>query len=479
MADFEVIFWVEWCLRCVLAVVILLRKRKPTIVLAWLVVVAFLPFAGAALYLLIGENRLGMRRRRKYKALVRAMETFQQKQQERSRVYQPVIDPRFAGVAALAESAGAYPPLGGNQLELLSDTELLFDRMAADIAEARHHCHLLFYILNPDAIGQRIGRALMKAVERGVACRLLVDAVGSRDFLRSALAGEMHEAGVQVVAALPVTPLRALFWRIDLRNHRKIAVIDGRVAYTGSHNISTPIYPRKQKFGAWVDASVRLTGPAVMPLQEVFLQDWAFSAGPFPEDDTGYFPKLQVGKESLAVQVLPTGPEVEEPLLMQVMVHAVDVARKRVVLTTPYFVPDEPLLMALRSSAMRGVETALIVPHYSDHPIAQAAGRSHYGHLLDAGVRIHEYTPGLLHAKTLTVDYDLAMIGTANLDVRSFQLNFESALLIFDDDMASRIHFLQTEYLSQSVELSMTKWKKRGTGKVLLDNIAKLATPLL
>lgn len=463
-----------------MALVILLRKRKPAVVLAWLAVVAFLPFIGVILYFFIGENRLGARRSRKYRALSLAKGRPQQRQQEMARVYQPEVDPRFQGVAALAESAGAYPLLGGNQMELLSDTAELFNRMVRDIEQAKHHCHLLFYIVNPDEIGQKVADALMGAAGRGVACRLLVDAVASRDFLWSPIASRLAEANVQVVAALPVTPFRAAFARMDLRNHRKIAVFDGQVAYTGSHNISTPIYPRKQKFGAWVDASVRLTGPAVMPLQDVFLQDWAFSASPLIEDDAGFFPEIKLDKgQSIAVQVLPTGPDVDEPVLMQVMVHAVDVARQRVVLTTPYFVPDEPILMALRSAAMRGVETLLVVPRYSDHPIAQAAGRSHYGHLMDAGVQIHEYTPGLLHAKTLTVDYDLAMIGSANLDVRSFLLNFESALLIFDDDMASQVHFLQTEYLSQSVELSHTAWKKRGTPKVLLDNIAKLATPLL
>jgi cardiolipin synthase len=303
--------------------------------------------------------------------------------------------------------------------------------------------------------------------------------VGSREFLRGPLCAELRAAGVEVAAALPVSLLRAAAARVDLRNHRKLAVLDGRVAYTGSHNVSMPIYPRKARYGAWVDATVRLEGPSVHDLQEVFLEDWHFATEKLPADDR-LMPLIEgVPPANVPIQVLPTGPENRESPLADVLLQALRAARERVVLTTPYFVPDEAFVATLRSAAMRGVQVSIVVPKHSDHALAQAAGRSQYGYLLEAGVKVFEHTAGLLHSKTLTVDGQMAVIGSANLDVRSFLLNFELCVLVYDPDFASQLHFLQASYVDASEALTIGAWKARGRGRVLWDNTAKLMGPLL
>ncbi|HKJ92862.1 MAG TPA: phospholipase D-like domain-containing protein, partial [Longimicrobiales bacterium] len=272
--------------------------------------------------------------------------------------------------------------------------------------------------------------------------------------------------------------LRAAASRVDLRNHRKLVVIDGQVAYMGSHNLTNPIYPRKKRFGAWMDASVRVRGPVVYEIQEVFLHDWAFNAGALRAEDR-FFPPTEVPEGNVVATVLPTGPGREEAPLLDIILQTLRMAHERVVLTTPYFVPEDAVLAAMRSAALRGVEVVLVVPKRSDQALANAAGRSHYGYLLDVGVEIWQFQGALMHAKTLTMDREFAIVGSANLDVRSFSLNFELALLVYDTDFASEVHFLQMSYLRDAERLTIEKWRRRGAARVLGDNVAKLITPLL
>ena len=469
----------EWVVRLSMAVVIMVRRRSAATASAWLVVVAFVPLVGAVAYFLVGENRLGQRRSRQYERVVGQVSPADHLRERYRRIVQPDLPFRFLSIARLAEAVGAGPPLGGNDLTLLSDTKETMQHLVADIDGAAHHCHLLYYIFHEDPTGVSIAQALLRASQRGVSCRLLADAVGSKKFLSSSLRRDLQRGGVQVIEVMPVNPLRAAVARVDLRNHRKLAVLDGRIAYAGSHNVSEPIYPRKARFGAWVDASVRVEGPAVHLLQDMFLQDWVFNGGQELSDEDLFPPYDSPLEATSPVQVLPTGPSSPEAPLVDVMLQAIRLAESRVVLTTSYFVPDEAILSAMRSAALRGVQVVLVVPKHSDHWIAQAAGRSHYGYLLDVGVEIFEFNDGLLHAKTLSIDRQFAVIGSANLDVRSFMLNFELALLVYDSDFASQVHYLQESYIHRSEGLVRHRWRKRGTTRVLLDNVAKLATPLL
>ena len=475
------LFVAEWAVRLIMFVIIVTRKRSANAALAWLAVVAFVPFLGAAAYFLFGEVRLGRRRSRQYLHLGEAMKRSPELRRQFTEQGPAEVDGRYQILANLAGSVGAREPRAGSRLELMDDPRELFTRVVEDIDAAEHHCHLLFYIADhyrKDPITTAVGEALIRARERGVACRMLLDAAGSRHFLRGGLAGRLRQAGVEVVAALPVNPLRAMVARLDLRNHRKLVVVDGRIGYLGSHNLTDPVYPGKEAYGDWMDASVRIEGPVVYDLQEVFLQDWAFSADTLHPDEA-FFPPIDVAEEGVITSLLPTAPSMDRTPLLDVILQTLQLARERVVLTTPYFVPDDSMLAAMRSAALRGVEVILVVPKKSDHAMAAAAGRSHYGFLLENGVRIQEYPGALLHAKTLTVDREFAIVGSANLDVRSFSLNFELALLVYDSDFASQLHYLQTEYLAKAEPLSHGAWRRRGPVQKVADNVARLVTPLL
>ncbi len=476
------VFVAEWVVRLVMFLVIITRKRSVTAALGWLVVVAFLPFAGAVLYLMFGEVRLGHRRSREYESLVDAVQASPELRRQFQRLGTPELCEPYRTISRLACAVGALDPRPRNSMELANEPADLFGRMVADIDSAEHHCHLVFYIADDsdhDPITRAVADALVRARRRGVSCRLLLDASGSRRFLRGATCRRLRAGGVEVAAALPVNALRAMVARIDLRNHRKLAVIDGRVGYMGSHNLTDPVYPGKAAFGEWMDISVRVEGPVVYDIQETFLEDWAFNAGALP-DDVAYFPPLDLPERGITASLLPTAPTRDRRApLLDVIVQTLQLARERVVLTTPYFVPDDALLAAMRTAALRGVEVVLVLPRRGDSKLTQAAGRSHYGYLLDAGVRILEYPGALLHAKTLTLDREFAILGSANLDVRSFSLNFELALLVYDTDFASQLHYLQEEYMEGADDVRPDAWARRGFLRTFGDNIARLTTPIL
>jgi cardiolipin synthase A/B len=305
--------------------------------------------------------------------------------------------------------------------------------------------------------------------------------VGSKRFPRSDLCARMQRAGVRVVEALPVNPVRMLLSRVDLRNHRKVVVIDGCVAYCGSQNMTDETFRdrRRRRLGPWIDSTVRLTGPAVQALQTVFLRDWAVDSGERMDDLTDLFPRASevVSGESV-VHVLSTGPGPQPDAIHSAMLAMLFGARHEIIMTTPYFVPDEATKAALINAAWRGVEVTLILPRRLDSRLVATASRAHYEDLLLAGVRIVEH-PGGLHAKAATIDRGLAMIGSANFDRRSFWLNFETTLFIYDPAFARELRFMQRHYEAEGREVPLSQWRKRSGWRRLRENSAQLISPLL
>lgn len=470
-------FITEWILRLGMGVLILLRRRSPATALAWLVVIGFVPVVGVIAYLLVGETRLG--RRAKAAAAFRSEAPLAGARAMAARALE-AVDESVRGIAALAAAMGARSAPSPHTIELVSGTEEFARRLIEDIEGAKRYCHLATFIIQRDATASAVIAALERAALRGVSCRLLADDAGSKRFLRSALRERASRAGVQVVPALPVHPIRALVARVDLRYHRKIVVIDGETAWLGSHNISDARYWGKNRYGEWIDASVRIRGGSACLFGHIFAMDWSFHAGEaLPGDEVCPDAEVPEPGGSRLLQVIPSGPDADEAPILDVLLQAISVARRRVVLTTPYFVPSEDVLSALRSAALRGVQVDLIVPKHSDHFFAQSAGRSHYGYLLEEGVAIHEYTGGLLHAKTLTIDDTVGAIGSANLDVRSFFLNFELIAILYDPEFALRLRKLQDVYAASSERLTLESWQGRGRARIFVDNVAKLLTPIL
>jgi cardiolipin synthase len=472
-----ILLLLEGAIRIFMVGVVLLRRRPSSQTLAWILVIVGLPVIGTLLYLLMGEIRLASRRIRQHREIMERIQASPPFVAADRSALKPELPEHFRQIAVLGEAVSEVDALGGNTLKLLGDADLWIDSLLTDIDECQFHCHLLFYIYLADHTGERVAEALILAAQRGVACRLLVDAVGSKPFLRSALCERMRQAGVKIVEALPVNPFRMLLYRIDLRNHRKIVVIDGSVGYTGSCNIADASFAPKARFAPWVDCMVRIQGPVVWDLQMLFVEDWYLDTGESLEDLLNIQP-LAVA-DGVPAQVIGTGPNAFNEGLRYLMQYAIHTAREELIITTPYFVPDNGMLTALSGAACRGVQTALVLPARNDSPLIAATSRSHYQYLLDSGVEVHQYHKGLLHAKTMTIDRSLALISTANLDRRSFELNFEVSLVVFDADFTSQLRFLQKTYMNDSVAVDAAAWRRRGLTPKLWDSAASLMSPLL
>ncbi len=465
----------ELVIRLVMLPVIVLRKEKPATCLAWLAVVFFEPLVGLGLYLLIGENRLGRRRLARRQRRRLQLQGSDYRQVEAEHVVAPGETDDFSVLVRLAEHVGGLPVVGGNSIALMSKTEEVIERLIAEIDAARLHVHLLFYIFQDDEVGRRVAAALVRAAGRGVTCRVLADAVGSRKLFRR-LAPYLRQHGVRIHPVLPANLWRLPFARLDLRNHRKLAVIDGTVALTGSQNIVEPSYGHKRA-GVWHDVMARVTGPVVRQLQGIFLEDWFYESGELLDDPALFPPSPADGR--IAVQVVPTGPDQPTDLFQDLIVRAIFLARRRVVITSPYFVPNEAMLLAMRLAALRGVQVDLVIPERSDHRMVNAAGSFYCEYLMRYGVRVFLFLEGMLHSKTLTIDDELAMFGSANYDIRSFSLNFELNLFVHAEEAVRQVHDLQQHYLTQSRQAIVGEWPSHTFVSRLKMNLAKLFSPLL
>jgi cardiolipin synthase len=323
----------------------------------------------------------------------------------------------------------------------------------------------------------RVAGALRNAVVRGVKCRLIADAVASREFFHATgLARSLEKAGVEVTAALPVAPIQRRLPRMDLRNHRKLAVIDDAVGYCGSQNLINADYGGRHG-GPWVDLTARMTGPIVSQLGIVFAEDWGFETGVML--DTPVAKTAVDCDNSTLMQAVPTGPTSPGENYRRLLLGALQCARRRVSLTTPYFVPDDPTIVSLLMATDRGVDVTLMLPEVPDHFFTAAAGRAHFQRLLEAGVRLYLFRGGLLHSKTVIVDDALAMVGSANLDVRSFNLNFELTLLMYGSAPVARLDAVHQQYISQSSLLTPEVWARRNVFKRYGDRAISLLSPLL
>jgi cardiolipin synthase len=462
----------EWAIRLVMLTVVPFR-RTPAAAKGWLLLIFFEPWVGLLLYLLIGRARLPRWQREQVARLPGAMAGVVSRLAKHPNVFHPEVGPALSPAVVLAEKLGGSPILGGNAVELLVDYDGTIARLAEDIDRAEKHVHLLFYIFADDAVTAPVVEALGRAARRGVRCRVLADAIGSRAGLRT-LRPRLTAAGVEVREMLPVSLLPWRKARVDLRNHRKIAVIDGQVGYTGSQNL---VAAQFQDALAYEDLMVRVTGPVVLELQYVFAADWFVETNEVLDGESE-FPCPRIAGD-VPAQALASGPAFPTQNNQRLFVALVHGARKRVVLTTPYFIPDEPLLQAMQTAALRGVGVHLVVSEKGDHPIVAMAQESYYEELLEAGVQIHLYRTNFLHAKHLSVDDSVAVIGTSNLDIRSFALNAELMLLIYDPDVTARLAAEQERYFANSRLLTLATWERRSFAAKVAQNLTRLLSPLL
>lgn len=472
---------VDLMIRIGFSIRVIMRRKSVGVSLAWLTMILVVPFVGAFAYLIVGELRLGNRRAEWARTIHGPYQKWLQDVKDRSLIAGLSLNAECEPVSRLIGAVVGLPAMPGNRLELLSSADEVFRRLTADIDAAQKTCHLEFYIWNEGGMADEVADALFRAGGRGVTCRVLVDAVGSRSFLRSALADRLRQAGVAVEAALPGGLIRSLFVRFDLRLHRKIVVIDGQVAYTGSLNLVDPRYFKQDAgVGQWVDAMVRVEGPAVEGLAATFVEDWELETGEGIEklSKTADI-RPQPERGTAVVQVVPSGPLVQDESIEQILLMAIYAARRELVLTTPYFVPDEAMLTALASAAQRGVAVTVVVPRKVDSLLVRLASRAHAGDLLMAGVRVVDFCDGLLHTKSITVDGEFGLFGSLNLDPRSLYLNFEITLAIYDRPFIAQLRQLQQSYIGRSEPMDLAAWQARSGLVRLTENSARLLGPLL
>lgn len=455
--------------------VVLRPHRDPAARLAWLVVVIVLPVLGIPAYILWGDTRL-IRRRRLHGLAVEAA------------LPRPPADP--AGPAtiaaspwqppfALAASVNGLSATTGNRARLADDNRAAIAGMIGDIDAAQASVHVCFYIWLDDDSGAALAQALIRAAQRGVAVRVLADALGSRRFLRSAHWQAMRAAGVDAREALPVGNLlwTLIRGRVDLRNHRKALIVDNAIAWCGSQNAADPEFRIKPRFAPWVDVMTRWEGPVARQWQFLFAADWMAEGG----DDLSALlaTPLSPGGGGIVAQAIGTGPTVAYGAMNACFAALIHAARRSLTISTPYFVPGEQVLSALVSAGRRGVAVTLIVPRRNDSRFVAAASRSSYASLLEAGVAIFEFAPGLLHAKTMVADDMAGIIGSANLDRRSFELNFENNILFADADLARALAARQREWLAQSIAITPEMAARTPLVKRLWRNLLAMMSPLL
>ncbi|MFO7761091.1 MAG: cardiolipin synthase [Desulfobia sp.] len=480
------LYLADLAIRLGLSIRVIMRKRPYGESLAWLVVILTLPLVGALAYLLFGENRLGdiraERAEKRMGAYHKWLGTLRNRYQSPAH---PFNDSYYTPVLYHSSHLTGLPVLPFNSVQIFAGTEEFFHNLTQDINQAEKSCHLEFYIWEEKGLVNEIAAALIRAAERGVVVRILIDSLGSREFLKGKMIGKMRRAGIQVVETLPVGILRIIFRRIDLRNHRKIVIIDGKIGYTGSQNLVDPrFFKQNKRVGQWQDVMLRMQGPIVEALNGTFVSDLLMETGMKPESAyeiqqmTEPAPADNTERQT-CIQLVPSGPGFSPTTIHDILLTAIYTARRELILTTPYFVPDQAFINALTSASQRGVEVTLILPEKNDSLLVALASRSRYEELAAAGIRIMFFKKGFLHAKTINIDNKFSLIGTVNFDMRSFWLNFEVSLFIFDTDFTRQLRSLQEKYKKSAYPLDINLHKKRSKVKQFLENIALLVSPLL
>ena len=459
--------------------VLLRPNREASSRVAWIVVILAVPVLGIVAYILLGETNIGRKRVARMRAVISGLPDVNHVAGADAANLHDDLPWYYVHLFEAGKTVNGFDPVEGNRAQLTADSNAAIDAIVADIDGAREHVHLLFYIWLSDNNGLKVVDALKRAAARGVRCRAMADGLGSRSIIASDHWKEMKAAGVHLASALPIgNPLlRPLKGRIDLRNHRKIVVIDNRITYCGSQNCADPEFRVKPKYAPWVDALMRFEGPIVRQNQYLFASDWQAGTG---EDISRLLTTpIEAHGKGFPAQVIGTGPTDRNSAMPEIFETLIFGARKRLVISTPYYVPNAPMQEALCASARRGVDTTIIFPANNDSWIVGAASRSYYHDLLEAGVHIYEYVGGLLHTKSLTLDGEITLIGSANMDRRSFDLNYENNILFYDRALTRDVLQRQESYIAQSVGVTPERvaawsWRRR-----LWNNTIAMLGPVL
>ena len=462
---------VGWIIAMIAFVVVPFR-RPPAKARNWLLIFFALPWVALPIYWVIGRPQYARQRQKRVAELPRILDRVIRQTGMDHPEFSPELCEDNHSLASLAHGLGQFPAVIGNGIEPLGDYHGTIDRIIGDIDAARHHVSVEFYIFKNDGVGKRLMAALERASGRGVTCRVLLDALGSYGAVAS-IKRRLESAGIEVHDILPLRR-RLSSSRVDLRNHRKIVVVDARVGYTGSQNMWAPAEHGRN---ANRELMVRVTGPIVAQLQAIFVCDWYLETLE-DLDDAAMFPPCETGP-GLGAQMIATGPDNPVGGLDLIITQAMYNASEDIVIVTPYFVPTDALLTAIRGAVLRGVTGRLITGAKCDQRLPGLAQRSYYQELLSIGVQIYLYAPEFLHAKHCRVDYEVSILGSSNMDFRSFELNAEIDLLCYDAALAKDLELVEKRYLEQSTRVCADDWKNRPLRKKVLENTARMMSELI
>lgn len=461
-----------------ISVIIILENRSPSRTLAWLFILILLPVVGIFFYLYIGQNhrkkKTFIKKRKQDYRLLRRLLLEQLAFTRNISIFKESLDLRGKLIPLLIHNTKS-PLTVNNSSSILNNGEETFKEMLSAIETANKHIHMEYFIIKDSEIGRKFQEALINKAREGVEVRLIYDAVGSWR-LKDSFFKPLLDAGVKLKPFLPVT-LPLFGNRLNYRNHRKILIIDGTVGFLGGLNIGDEYLGKSERFGFWRDVHLKLKGECLYVLQAIFLMDWFFVSRE-ELDDISYFPPQGYCGEQM-IQIASSGPDSYWESIQQAYFSAIAASKKYVYIMTPYLVPDESISMALKTAAISGVDVRILLPGRADHHTVFWASRSHFMELLEAGVKIYEYQNGFVHGKMILVDDLLTTIGTANLDIRSFQLNFEVNAFIYDTELCKRVKEDFIKDLTESKQVSRHLYRKRGFSHRVKESLARVFSPVL
>lgn len=452
--------------------VLLLENRNPTKSLSWVLILLFLPFLGLFFYLIFGQNQ------QKKKKIIKKSLSFKNKRPhvsfDISQLNEGVMDSNQLNLIKLLHQnsdAKAYP---NNKIDILSEGKATFEAMFEAIENARDHIHIEFFIFGNDKISNKLRELLIQKAKEGVRVRMIYDYWGSF-FLSRMYLKTLRDAGVYLRSFLPFR-LRLGRSKINYRNHRKLLIVDGKIGFTGGINVADRYYSGNS-LGIWRDTFARFEGAATHGLQQLFLNDWYFVERKLITDSK-YYPIPEKFGVNL-VQIVSSGPDTEWETIMQGISSAIMSATKYVYIHTPYFIPNEVIENCIHMSAMSGVDVRLMIPAHSDSRLSDACTSSYMGHVLEAGVKVYSYEDGFLHSKAIVIDDFISIVGSANLDERSFNQNFEANAFIYDIDTAMELKELFESDIDSCTVLTLDAWNSRKRSQKLKESFARLFSPLM
>lgn len=462
-----------WYLVIASIAVVLLENKNPVRTIAWVLVLLFLPYFGLLLYVVFGRS-FKRQSRLSRKMRLQMANDLESAFTQGNTTYANPLYASYAPLMQLLKNVAKAPVLTNNKVNYFIKGETLLNSMLNDINHAQHHIHVEYYIIESDETGEAFKDALIKKAKEGIEVRLIYDDLGSWRLKRSAI-NEMKRAGIKVQSFFKIR-FPYFTTKLNYRNHRKIVIIDGKIGYLGGFNVADR-YTKGLEWGIWRDTHIRIEGDGVIGLQSIFQSDWVYMSKQLFKGPS-YFP-ISSKENNIPIQIVGSGPDRDWETIMQGYLHAIMYAKKYIYIQTPYFLPNESITNAIQMAALRGVDVRLMIPFRSDERIAFEASISYMKNILKSGVKVLQYKKGFIHSKTMVIDGELSIVGTANMDLRSFEQNFEVNAFIYSPDKAVELTKIFMHDAKSCSKLTLRKWEKRPIHKKLIQSLARLLSPAL